>query len=143
MNKQTAVFSLVIFCLVFQPTIQSLPLVFRALPAAASQPALVSAVICENVKERSAQYPAIVFSVTIGKVSCFSVFDPVPQKTFIHHNWYYRNKLTNKIKLALNPPRWSTFSTIQLQESDIGPWRVEITDQADRVIKTLRFSVSE
>jgi len=145
MIKRTGIFSLVLFCLVFQPTAPPLPLVFQALPAAAAAPqlTLVSAAICESVKELSPQYPAIVFSIAAGKVSCFSFFDPVPQKTYIYHNWYYLDRLTTKIKLTLKSPRWSTFSTIQLRESDIGPWRVEITDQKGKVIKVLRFSITE
>jgi len=145
MNIRNAIFPLVLFCLVFQPTGQLLPPVFKALPAAAASPqlTLVSAVVCESVKELSPQYPAVVFSIAVGKISCFSFFDPVPKKTNIYHNWYYRDKLTTKIKLTLKPPSWSTFSTIQLRESDIGPWRVEITDQYGKLIKVSRFSVTE
>jgi len=145
MNIRNAIFPLVLFCLVFQPTGQLLPPVFQALPAAAASPqlTLVSAVVCESVKELSPQYPAVVFSIAVGKISCFSFFDPVPKKTNIYHNWYYRDKLTTKIKLTLKPPSWSTFSTIQLRESDIGPWRVEITDQYGKLIKVSRFSVTE
>ena len=145
MNMRIGIFFLILSCLVFQPTGQPLPLVFQVLPAAAASPqlTLVSAAVCESVKELSPQYPAIVFSIATGKVSCFSFFDPVPQKTPIYHNWYYRDKLTTKIKLTLKPPSWSTFSTIQLRESDIGPWRVEITDQKGDVFKVLRFSVTE
>ena len=145
MNMRTGIFSLVLFCLVFQPTEQPLPRVFRVVPAAAAAPqlTLVSAVICESIKEFSPQYPAIVFSVSTGGVSCFSFFDPVPQTTPIYHYWYYRDKLTTQFKLTLKSPSWSTFSSIQLRESDIGPWRVEITDQQGKVITVLRFSVTE
>ncbi|MDF1592667.1 MAG: DUF2914 domain-containing protein [Desulfobacterales bacterium] len=145
MNNRTGILLLILFCLVFQPTGQTLPLVFQTLPVAAASPplTLVDAVVCESVKDLSPQYPAVVFSIVAGKVSCFSFFDPVPKKTAIYHNWYYRNNLTTKIKLTLKPPSWSTFSTIQLRESDIGPWRVEITDQKGKVIKVLRFSVTE
>lgn len=145
MKRRTAVFSLMIFGLIFQQAFQPLPLALRALPAAAApaETALVSAVVCENVKDLSPQNPAIVFAVAGGKVSCFSAFDPVSQNMPVFHNWYYRDKLITKIKLTLKTPRWSTFSTIQLRESDIGPWRVEITDQKGNVFSVLRFSVTE
>jgi hypothetical protein len=45
--------------------------------------------------------------------------------------------------LTLKPPRWSTFSSIQLREADKGPWRVEIVDEKDRLHKTLRFSITD
>lgn len=145
MNRRTAIFSLALICLIFQAAAQPLFPALRALPAAAadSNLTLASAVVCEGVKDLSPQYPAIVFSTTVGRASCFCVFDPVPQDTHIYHSWYYRDKLTTRIKLALKSPRWSTFSSIQLRESDVGPWRVEITNRSNLVIKVLRFSVTE
>ena len=104
---------------------------------------LVQAAMCEGIKEYKPQNQAIVFSMTIGEVSCFTSFDPVPQKTVIYHNWLHRDKLSTKIKLSLQPPRWSTFSSIQLREADKGPWRVEITDQEGNIFHVLRFSITD
>ena len=104
---------------------------------------LVQAAMCEGIKEYNPRNQAIVFSITIGEVSCFTSFDPVPQKTVIYHNWLHRDKLSTKIKLSLQPPRWSTFSSIQLREADKGPWRVEITDQEGNIFHVLRFSITD
>lgn len=102
-----------------------------------------SAVLCEDVQERQPLYEGVVFSIGIGKIFCYTLFDPVPEKTNITHNWYNRDNLTTKIKLSLQPPRWTTYSAIQLRESDKGPWRVEITDSEGRILQVLRFSVTE
>lgn len=102
---------------------------------------LVHAAMCEGIKEYSPINPAIVFSIEIGKVSCFSSFDPVPEETYIYQKWYYRDKLSTTQKLLLKPPRWSTFSSIQLREADKGPWRVEITDHEGNLLDVLRFSI--
>jgi len=104
---------------------------------------LVQAVMCEKIEEHAPQNQAIVFSITNGKVCCFTSFDPVPEKTVIYHNWFYRDKLTARVKLSLQPPRWSTFSRIQLRESDKGPWRVEITDRKGALLRTVRFSITD
>ncbi|MEJ2725959.1 MAG: DUF2914 domain-containing protein [Deltaproteobacteria bacterium] len=104
---------------------------------------LAKAAMCEGIKEYVPQNPGIVFSTAIGKIVCFTAFDPVPQKTVVYHNWYRNDELITKVKLTLRPPRWSTFSSIQLREADKGPWRVEIVDQEDRVHKILRFSVTD
>jgi hypothetical protein len=104
---------------------------------------LVNATMCESIREVIPQNPGIVFSTAIGKILCFTVFDPVPQKAVIYHNWYRSDELITKVKLTLKPPRWSTFSSIQLREADKGPWRVEIVDQKDRVHKVLRFSITD
>ena len=105
--------------------------------------ALVQAAMCEGIKDYSPYNQAVVFSRTIGKVSCFTCFDPVPEKMFIYQNWFHRDRLSTKIKLFLQPPRWSTFSSIQLREADKGPWRVEITDQGGKLLHVLRFSITD
>jgi len=38
---------------------------------------------------------------------------------------------------------WSTYSQIQLRETDKGPWRVEISDQNGKVFDVLRFSITD
>jgi hypothetical protein len=111
--------------------------------AAAEKPVLTSAVMCEDVQDRLPLYEGVVFSIGIGRVFCYTLFDPVPEKTVITHNWYNRDNLSTKIQLLLQPPRWTTYSAIQLRESDKGPWRVEITDSEGRILQVLRFSVTE
>jgi len=104
---------------------------------------LTSAVMCEDVQDRQPLNEGVVFSIGTGKVFCYTVFSTVPEATYIMHNWYNRDNLSTKIKLQLQPPRWTTYSTIQLRESDKGPWRVEITDSDGRMLHVLRFSVTE
>jgi hypothetical protein len=108
-----------------------------------ARPSLIRAVMCEGTKDYVAQNPAVVFSVVIGRVLCFTDFDPVPEKTIIYHNWFFRDRLITKIGLSLQPPRWSTFSSIQLREADKGPWRVIVTDQEGQVYQELRFSITD
>lgn len=105
--------------------------------------ALVQAVMCEGIKDYRPLNPAIVFSVNIEKVSCFTSFDAVRQRTFIYQEWFHRDRLNTKRKLFLQPPRWSTFSSIQLRETDKGPWRVEITDEQGHILHVLRFSITD
>ncbi len=102
---------------------------------------LTRAVMCERIKGYRPVNPAIVFSIEIGKVSCFVSFDPVPEDTYIYQKWYHRDKLSTSQRLLLKFPRWSTFGSIQLREADKGPWRVEITDQTGIVLHALRFSI--
>ena len=101
------------------------------------------ATICGRVKDCAPEKQAVVFSVTTGKIFCYTHFDPVPEKSDIFHSWYYKDKLITKQKLSLKPPRWSSYSAIQLRESDKGPWRVTITDQANNSLGVLRFSITD
>ncbi len=110
---------------------------------AAEKLTITSAVMCEDVQDRLPLYEGVVFSIGTGRVVCYTLFDPVPEKTVITHNWYNRDNLSTKIKLPLLPPRWTTYSAIQLRESDKGPWRVEITDSDGQILQVLRFSVTD
>ena len=104
---------------------------------------LMQHVMCEAIKELEPINTAIVFSINVEKVICYTTFDPVPENTVIFHNWYRRNVLNTKIKLSLRQPRWRTYSSIQLRETDKGPWRVEITDEKGRLLGLLRFSITD
>jgi hypothetical protein len=104
---------------------------------------MVRASMCESIEGVTPRNEAIVFSVAIGKVSCLTSFDPVPEQTIIFHNWFYRDELTTSRQLTLQTPRWSTFSSIQLRDADKGPWRVEVTDENGNNMQTLRFSITD
>ena len=104
---------------------------------------LIQATICEQVKDGTVRNAAVVFSIAKGRVYCFTDFDPVPGKMYIYHKWYRRDILTSKVKLSLRPPRWSTFSYINIRETDKGPWRVEIVDEQSRTYRILRFSITD
>ena len=104
---------------------------------------LVQAAICEGIQDNSPKNRAIVFSLTSGRVHCFTTFDPVPEKTVIYHKWYFRDKPRATIKLSLQTPRWSSFSRIRLRDDEKGPWRVEITDEEGNIFRILRFSVTD
>ena len=101
------------------------------------------AVMCESIKDFMPENAAVVFSITIGKVSCFTAFDIVPEKTFIYHKWYHKDKPSTEKRLTLQPPSWASYSSIQLRETDKGPWRVEIYDQEGNLLHTLRFSITD
>ena len=104
---------------------------------------LDQAVMCEDIKDYLPYNKAVVFSLEIGKVFCFSSFDVVPKKMFIYHNWYRQDRLITTKRLSLQSPKWSTYSSIQLREADKGPWRVEIRDQKKQLFQIVRFSITD
>lgn len=104
---------------------------------------LVKAVMCENIQSYEPVHPAVVFSIELGRVSCYTEFDPVPKQTFIHHKWYRNDILITDKRLTINPPSWASFTSVQLRDADKGPWRVVITDEQDNPMQTLRFSITD
>lgn len=112
-------------------------------PAAPAKLTLVQAIVCEQVENLTPRNPAVVFALELGEVACFTAFDPVPEETVIYHQWFFRDRPSARVRLRLKPPRWSSFSRIQLRPGDAGPWRVEITDAEGKILAQQRFSVVE
>lgn len=109
----------------------------------AETPTLVKAVMCDSIQKLAPANPAVVFSIDLGRISCFTEFDQVTHQTVIRHKWYRKDTLISVKQLTLNPPRWSSFSSMQLRDADKGPWRIDVTDENDKVITTLRFSITD
>lgn len=113
------------------------------IPEAAPKLGLKTAMMCERVENLVPVRSGLTFSVSSGQVCCFTSFDPVPQPTVIYHRWFRRDELSTQTRLRLYPAKWSTYSVIQLRETDKGPWRVEIIDQNGHVFDVLRFSITD
>lgn len=121
-----------------------LPVLVLAGQGQASEgPRLLTALIAKDIIDHQPVHPAVVFPVSAGKVVCYTVFGEIREKTVIHHAWYFRDKLIARKKLVLEPPQWSTYSSVQLRDDDKGPWRVDILDPGNKVIATLRFSITD
>ena len=104
---------------------------------------LDEAVMCEEIKDSAPVNKTVVFSIALRKAVCFTSFSAVPDNVVIYHNWYTRDKMVARVRLRLKPPRWSTFSSVPLKETDKGPWRVEVLDPDQKLLRILRFSVTD
>jgi hypothetical protein len=112
-------------------------------PSAAISTSLTVATMCEGISDKMPINPTIVFPVGNKSVYCLSSFDPVKEKSHINHFWYRKDKLVSNVRLLIQPPRWTTYSSIDLRESDKGPWRVDVVDGNNNLLKTLRFSITD
>jgi len=99
--------------------------------------------VCERIEGLKPINQAVAFSISVKQVCCFTAFNPVPEETQIYHRWYHRDYLVTQIRLSVHPPRWSTYSMIQLRESDKGPWRVDIVDKEGNILGVVRFSITD
>lgn len=127
----------------FQGVIGSLKAQEPDIPPASIATSLTVAAMCEGVSDRLPINPTIVFPVGNKSVYCMSSFDPVKEKSHINHFWYRKDKLVSNVRLLIQPPRWTTYSSIDLRESDKGPWRVDVVDGNNNLLKTLRFSITD
>jgi hypothetical protein len=104
---------------------------------------LVRAAMCEGLRSMVPLNEAIAFSIKREEVFCFLDFDPVPERTSIRISWFWRDERRLNRKFTLYAPRWSTLDSMQLRDADKGPWRVEVKDAEGKILKTLRFSITD
>jgi len=104
---------------------------------------LTAAYMCEQVSKAGPENRAVVFSASEGRIFCFSYFERVPAKSAAFHVWYHRDRFVTKRKFVLEPPSWKIYSTMQLRETDTGPWRVEILGADNKLLDIVRFSVTD
>lgn len=114
-------------------------------PSIKSQPlfTIEESVMCEDVENMEPVREAIVFPVEKGHIICFTSITNIKKKTYIIHRWIHSDEVITTKRLKIRPPYWKTYSKIQLRETDKGPWRVEIVDAEGRVLRILRFSVTD
>ena len=56
---------------------------------------LTRAVMCENIEAFDIQNPAIVFSISLGKIFCFSSFENIHKNDIVFHKWFQRDRLVS------------------------------------------------
>ena len=134
-NKRRGLLLAVFFLMVFSGSL--------AVSQESAKLTLDEAFMCEEIKDSAPVNKTVVFSIVLRKAICYTSFSSVPDNVVIYHNWYNRDKMVARVRLRLKPPRWSTFSSIPLKEKDKGPWRVEILDPAEKLLRVLRFSVTD
>jgi hypothetical protein len=115
----------------------------KTFPILGAGNAVSRSIMCENIIDSRPVNETIVFSIANNRAICFTYLNQVTQKTVLFQNWYKADKLNSRFPLEIEPMQGSTFSKIQLRESDKGPWRVEITDTAGNLLKVLRFSIAD
>ena len=58
----------------------------------------------------------------------------------LRHRWYFRDTLHTEAVLTIEDSPWRTYSENWLLDDQRGPWRVEIVDQAQKVIFQYSFT---
>ena len=108
-----------------------------------TSPVLKKSVMCESLQDGLPVNQTIVFDVSKGTAYCWSNFDPVAEEGVVYHKWYRKGELISTNKLAVHPPRWAVYSILRLRQADVGPWRLDITNENGDILKTHRFSITE
>lgn len=124
-------------------------LVLPAVPLAAAEQLSAEAArtqagavfVCGSIDAGKPQGRAVVFSASQGTVHCYSDFIRVGAPEQITHAWFFRDREVAQFKLTIQPPRWSSYSSLKIPSDHKGPWRVDVTGQDGVLYGTARFSI--
>jgi hypothetical protein len=102
-----------------------------------------SASIGTGIANREAVDAGTSFSVSVGKLYCFSKIANIEAPTEIVHVWYYGETERSRVSLGVNPPAWRTYSSKIIQAHEVGSWRVEILDASGHLLETAKFELTQ
>jgi hypothetical protein len=114
--------------------------------ASASETVLIDSGICTGVVNHDAVGTGEVFDREVGKLFCFTrVVGPYleEKKTYVQHVWYYKNTERARVTLPVKSSNWGTYSSKNIQTSEIGDWRVEVLDSQGEAIQVFQFFIRE
>jgi hypothetical protein len=98
-------------------------------------------VIASGVEERDPVGVADSFPADTGRVFCFIDARDIQRKTAARTVWYHGEEEIASVELDLGQgSRWRTFSSVNIG-SRTGTWRVDLRDEADRVVQSVDFRV--
>ena len=96
------------------------------------------AVAATGVEEHEPVGEAKEFEASVGKVYCWSKITADTTPTTIKHVWYVDDQKVSEISLDIKFPSTRTWSYKTVRA---GNWRVEITDEAGKVLSVVGFTV--
>ncbi len=107
----------------------------------ASSLTIIDMSVCQGIENREPVEIGDVFPSTIGKLYCFTRAGAL-EPTKIMHKWYRADQLVAEIDLKIGAsPSWRTRSSKVIQPADAGNWKVDLTDEAGKVLKTVHFII--
>jgi hypothetical protein len=114
-------------------------------PAQAQQETAVleveSAAICEDIVDREPVGAGDSFSVSMGKLFCFTKIVGAETDVDITHAWYFGDTERARITLTVKSSNWRTYSSKILQAHEVGAWHVDVLDESGNVLDTVDFEV--
>jgi hypothetical protein len=100
------------------------------------------AAICRDVIDREPVDSGNSFTVSVGKLYCFTKITGAQSPTHVTHVWSFDGTERARVELAVNAASWRTFSSKIIQAHELGAWRVDVLDAEGNVLKTLDFEVT-
>ena len=99
------------------------------------------AVACTSVADRKAEGAASSFPADVGRVFAYTKIKGGAEGASITHRWIYAEKTVAEVKFPVKASPWRVWSSKGIAPAQTGAWKVEIADDAGKVLKTVEFTV--
>ena len=98
---------------------------------------------CKMVKNLQPLYPGKRFPSDIGRIYCYSLLDNNSGKqNDIYHIWYMDGNLKSKVRIRIRDGQEiPAVSHREVNNSDKGTWKIEVTDSDKKILDTVIFEV--
>ena len=83
--------------------------------------------------------PGSSFSVSIGRLYCFTKIIGATEHVTITHVWYFGDVERARIPLSVRAASWRTNSSKIIQAFEVGNWRVEVLDPEGNILEIISF----
>ena len=99
--------------------------------------------VCKKVKNNQPLYTGKRFPTDIGRVYCHSLLNNNSGKhSDIYHIWYINGEKKARVRIRIRDGQEiPAVSHREVEESDKGTWKVEITDSDKKILDTIIFQL--
>ena len=99
--------------------------------------------VCKKVKNNQPLYTGKRFPTDIGRVYCHTLLNNNSGKhSDIYHIWYMNGEMKTKVRIRVRDgDEIPAVSHREVEESDKGTWKVEITDSDKKILDTIIFEL--
>ena len=99
--------------------------------------------ICRDVLNREPQEAGESFGVAVGKLYCFTKIVGAQEPIEITHAWYFGENEKARVNLSVRSSSWRTYSSKNIQNDEVGEWRVDVLGPDGKVLKTQTFNITQ
>lgn len=98
--------------------------------------------VATDIKDHGPVGAADKFTITAPqKIWCYSKITGGADGQAIAHKWFHKDNLIASMPLKIKAGSYRTYSYKTISPEMKGLWRVEIIDEAGKVLKTVNFTV--
>jgi hypothetical protein len=101
------------------------------------------AVTTKVVKGKPIDAVRRIASTSVKVLHCFTrISATADMETVIRHRWFREGVQVREAELPVRGKRWRTYSSMAIDRSSVGNWRVDAVDAEGRTLKSVSFRIN-